>query len=327
MRLRCAVAVVLAIASLALVHAQRTPALLTLINRPRVPLAPEVSGRHFSFASEAGERVTGILVPPAASGTRHPVVIALHGTGDSKEGMAPLLDVLAARGFVAVAIDGRYHGEREKRPGAYTDAILRAYRTGQGHPFLYDTVWDVMRLVDYLQTRPDVDPARIGLIGISKGGMETYLTAAVDPRIAVAIPVIGVQSFRWGLDHDAWVARVETFQGAIVGAARDEKLTDVNAAFVRKFYDRVAPGIYSDFDGPAMLPHIAPRPLLVINGDSDDRTPLAGVHEAATAAEQAYKAAAASDKFRLIVQPNAGHEFTPPAERAAIDWFVRWLRP
>ena len=319
----------LMVVSLSLLQAQRPPSLLTLIDRPRVPLAPEISGRHFSFESEAGERVTGLLVRPAGTGGRHPVVIALHGTGDSKEGMAPLLDVLAARGFVAVAIDGRYHGEREKPrgdPGSYVNAILRTYRTGQGHPLLYDTVWDVMRLVDYLQTRPDVDPARIGLIGISKGGMETYLTAAIDPRIAVAVPVIGVQSFRWGLDHDAWVARVETFQGAIVGAARDEK-APVNAAFVRKFYDRVVPGIYSDFDGPLMLPRIAPRPLLVINGDSDERMPLAGVQEAATAADRAYKAAGASDKFRLMIQPNAGHEFTPPAQRAAIDWFVRWLRP
>ena len=41
----------------------------------------------------------------------------------------------------------------------------------------------------------------IGMIGFSKGGMETYLAAAVDPRIAVAVPCIGVQSFRWALDH------------------------------------------------------------------------------------------------------------------------------
>ena len=117
--------------------------------------------------------------------------------------MLPLLQTLARRGFVAVAIDGRFHGERRRQPADYDAAILQTYRTGQGHPFLYDTAWDVMRLVDYLQTRHDVDPARIGLMGISKGGMETYLTAATDPRIRVAVPVIGVQSFRWALEHDA----------------------------------------------------------------------------------------------------------------------------
>ena len=60
------------------------------------------------------------------------------------------------------------------------------------------------RLVDYLKTLKDVDAKRIGLIGISKGGIETYLAAAVDQRIAVAVPVIGVQSFRWALENDQW---------------------------------------------------------------------------------------------------------------------------
>ena len=58
----------------------------------------------------------------------------------------------------------------------------------------------------------------------------------------------------------------------------------VDAAFMRKFYDRVAPGVRAEFDGPAMLPLIAPRPLLVINGDSDPRTPVAGVRESVAAA-------------------------------------------
>jgi dienelactone hydrolase len=308
---------------------------LRLIERDRVPLAPEVAAlpararfarERFAFATEAGQRVPGLAVKVAGGTGRQPAVVVLHGTGDSKEGMEPLLEALAELGFLAVAIDGRHHGERARGPGDYLQAILRAYRTGQGHPFLYDTVWDTMRLVDYLETRADVDRARIGLMGISKGGMETYLTAAVDPRIAAAVPVIGVQSFRWALDHDALQARVETILGAVMAAARDG-LRPVDGDFVREFYDRVVPGIYSEFDGPAMLPLVAPRPLLVINGDVDVLTPLPGVREAAAAAERAYRSAGAPEKFRLLVQPDAGHEFTPAAQRAAGDWLVRWLRP
>ena len=48
----------------------------------------------------------------------------------------------------------------------YNAAIARAFREGGEHPFYYDTVWDVRRLVDYLKTRKDVDPKRIGLLGI-----------------------------------------------------------------------------------------------------------------------------------------------------------------
>lgn len=101
----------------------------------------------------------------------------------------------------------------------------------------------------------------------------------------------------------------------------------MSATFTQTFYDRVAPGIYAEFDGPSMLPLIAPRPLLVINGDSDDLTPLTGVQEAASRAEEAYKAAGAPDAFRLLVQPDTGHEFTAPAQQAAAEWFVRWLKP
>jgi hypothetical protein len=101
----------------------------------------------------------------------------------------------------------------------------------------------------------------------------------------------------------------------------------VNASFVRQFYDRVAPGIYGEFDAPAMLPLVAPRAMLVINGDSDPRTPMAGVRESAAAAERAYKAAGASEKFVLRVMPNLGHENTPEIDGAMVEWFVRWLKP
>jgi fermentation-respiration switch protein FrsA (DUF1100 family) len=171
-----------------------------------------------------------------------------------------------------------------------------------------------------------VDAARIGLIGFSKGGMEGYLAAAADPRIGVVVPCIGVQSFKWALDHESWRSRVDTFKPAIEAAARDEGQV-VNAAFVRRFYDRVVPGIYGPFDGPAMLPLIAPRPLLVINGDADPRTPLPGVNECLAAARTAYRAADAEAKLQVILQLQTGHQVTVEARQAAMDWFVKWLRP
>ncbi len=311
-------------------------AFLKLIDRPRVALAPEVKTlpniesltyEHFTYAAEQGERVPGILVKQGGSG-RRPVVVVLHGTGGTKDAQLDVLKTLAAQGFIAIAIDGRFHGERQTGTGStqYVAAMLQTYRTGQGHPFLYDTVWDVLRLIDYLETRPDVDASRIGLTGFSKGGMETYLAAAVDPRIAVAVPMIGVQSFAWGLDHDMWMSRVGTFQAAIDVAAQDAGVARVDAAFVRTFYDRVVPGIYTQFDGPAMLPLIAPRPLLVINGDSDARTPLVGLMDCMTSAQQGYQNANAADKLTLYLQKQTGHTVTPVALQTAVDWFIKYLK-
>ena len=319
-------------------HLEPRADFLRVIGRPHVALAPQVQELpatndlaqfHFSFATDAQNRVPGILIKSAGSHGRRPVVIALHGTGGSKVNMLALCRKLAERGFIAVAIDGRYHGERKTGKGQndYNDAIVRAWHGSGEHPFYYDTVWDVMRLVDYLSTRDDADANRIGLIGISKGGIETYLAAAADERIAVAVPCIGVESFRWALDHHDWQERISTIQNAFDALAKENGVTRPGSAFVQKFYDRIVPGIYSEFDGPEMLALIAPRPLLVINSDSDNHTPLPGVIECTSAAQKVYAAGHAADRFAVIIQKNTGHQVKPESERAAIEWFVKWLKP
>ncbi|MEI8088243.1 MAG: acetylxylan esterase [Opitutaceae bacterium] len=313
---------------------------LKLIDRPRVPLAAatlEASAPSgltridFNYASDATNRVPGYLLKTALTPkSPRPVIIVLHGTGGSKESELPYLTELAHAGFIAVAIDGRYHGARSrsgKGSADYIEAILRAFRLGTEHPFFYDTAWDVMRLIDYLVTRPDVDPTRIGLFGISKGGIETYLTAAADPRVAVAVPCIAVESFHWAVDNNSWQSRIGTVQFAFDAAAKDSGLTSPGADFVHTFYTRVAPGLDREFDGPAMVPLIAPRPLLAINGEIDPRTPMAGLKLCSDAAQLAYHAAQADEKFSLLIQRGIGHKVTPEAYHQASEWFVHWLKP
>ena len=72
---------------------------------------------------------------------------------------------------------------------------------------------------------------------------------------------------------------------------------------------------------------IAPRPLLVINSDSDIHTPLPGVIECTNAAQKIYAANNATNNFAVIIQKNTGHQVKPESERAAIEWFMKWLKP
>jgi dienelactone hydrolase len=296
---------------------------------------PSVEGlhqQHLWFQSDVSERVPGYLLYPDAKAYpgRRPVVIALHGTGGNKGNMANIVLKAAHAGFIGVAIDGRFHGERTKAGEGeveYDAAIARAFKTGQGHPFYYDTVWDVMRLIDYLSTRKDVDASRIGLTGISKGGIETYFAAAADPRVAAAVPYIGVQSFKWELENGQWRARIATIQDGFNEAAASAGKSSGSVDFVREFYARVVPGIDGQFDGPQMLPLIAPRPLLVINSDSDANTPIAGVRLAVRTAQPAYAAAGAPEKIKLIVQEDTPHRVNPESVDAGIAWFVKWLTP
>ena len=278
------------------------------------------------------ERVPLLIVRPGNAAGRLPAVIVLHGTGGNKKGMRPLLDELAQRGLIGVALDARYHGERSRGSAgsqAYVAAITRAWKTPAGqpqeHPFYYDTCWDIWRTIDYLQTRGDVDPDRVGMIGFSMGGIETWLAAAVDDRIKVAVPAIGVQSFRWSLEHDAWQGRARTIQGAHLTAAEDLKEPRVNARVCRELWNKVIPGMLDRFDCPSMLRLFAGRPLLILNGDQDPNCPLGGAKLAFAAAESAYREVGATDKLKILVAPKTGHRVTPDQHQAALDWLSKWL--
>ena len=296
----------------------------------------------FDFAVERRpdgtvERVPIVVVHPRARATgdgRRPAVLVLHGTGGNKDSVRSWLYQLAHRGFVAVAIDARYHGDRsggKKGADAYVAAITAAWRAKEGepreHPFYYDTCWDVWRTLDYLQTRDDVDPDRLGLLGISMGGIETWLAGAVDDRVKVAVPAIAVQSFRWSLDTGHWQGRAKTIQAAHDAAARDLGKAEVDEAACRALWEKVVPGLLDRFDGPSMLRLFAGRALLIISGDQDPNCPIEGARLAFVSARQAFSDAKASDHLRIMVGHGVGHQVTPHQNMAALAWFEKWLGP
>jgi hypothetical protein len=141
------------------------------------------------------------------------------------------------------------------------------------------------------------------------------------------VAYIGVQSFRWALDNGQWRARIATIQAGFDAAAASAGKSPGSVDFVREFYARIVPGIDGRFDGPAMLAAIAPRPLLVVNSDSDANTPIAGVRLAVTAAKPFYDAANAGDRLQLIVQENTPHRVNPESLDAGLAWLEKWLKP
>ena len=108
-------------------------------------------------------------------------------------------------------------------------------------------------------------------------------------------------------------------------AAKNEGIDKPDAAFVKKFYDRLIPGIDSQFDGPQMLPLIAPRPLLVISGEDDPINPIQGVKLCEQSIKAAYASAGVSDRFSLMIEPKTAHAVSKEAHAAAMAWFIRWL--
>jgi dienelactone hydrolase len=320
-------------------------AFLKLLDRPRVPLDARASVQDhgdfvqesISFASETKangsvERVPALLLRPARVNGKLPAVIVLHGTGGNKESQLGFMKELVQRGIIGVAIDARYHGGRSggaKGSAAYNEAIVRAWKTRVGepqeHPFYYDTCWDLWRTVDYLQTRGDLDAGRIGMIGFSMGGIQTWLAASVDDRVKVAVPAIAVQSFRWSLENDQWQGRAKTINLAHQAAAKDLGEPAVNQKVCRTLWDKIIPGMLDQFDCPSMLRLFAGRSLLIVSGEKDANCPIGGARLAFASVEKAFKDAGASNKLRIMVAP-VGHTVTPEQRQAALEWFQRWLK-
>src|SRR5688572_13517519 len=162
------------------------------------------------------------------------------------------------------------------------------------------------------------------MIGFSMGGIQTWLAASVDERIKVAVPAIGVQSFRWSLDNDEWQGRARTIKLAHDEAAKDLGEPKINAKVCRALWDKIVPGITEQFDCPSMLRLFAGRPLLIVNGTKDMNCPYNGAKVAIASAQHAFHEAKAKDKLKVMIA-DVGHQVTAEQRAAALDWFERWL--
>lgn len=308
--------------------------------RHNLELAPDLQEEKLTLLTEDCDqgRVPVLVIKPAdddepdadtdaGAAKQRPAVIFLHCTGKSKDAMRPCMERFAARGYVAVAIDSRYHGERAACGEAYREALIRAWATGDEMPFIFDTVWDLRKLVDYLHTRADVDPARIGMLGISLGGMHCWYAAVADPRISVVVPIIAVQCFGWAVINDMWHARVQSIPHVFEAAMVDLGKSAVDAEIVASVWRRIAPGLIDRFDAEHTIPAIAPRPLLILNGQEDKRCPVRGLETTLSIASEVYKSAGVPENFKFKAEEGVEHALSDSMLYDASVWMDRHLRP
>ncbi|KAM3282301.1 hypothetical protein P3S67_025946 [Capsicum chacoense] len=261
---------------------------------------------------------------------RRPTTVFLHSTNKCKEWLRPLLERYASRGYIAVATDSRYHGERATSMTTYRDALVSSWKNGDSMPFIFDTVWDLTILADYLTEREDVDPSKIGITGESLGGLTSELGALLN-RILKNIKFKTISAkknnfnfknikfnyillcrylgFVWAVEHDKWQARVNSIKAVFEEARADLDKSSIDKEIVQKVWDRIAPGLASQFDVPYTVPTIAPRPLLILNGEDDPRCPLGDLEIPASKACNAYEEANCPQNFKGL-----GSEFISKVE-------------
>jgi dienelactone hydrolase len=195
--------------------------------------------------------------------------------------------VLAQRGYAVIVIDMFYHGERRlildedlenhtnDRSKVEPEEIIRKInqRAGSSEAVVLRNIlhsgftwggvlaWDDIRTVDYLQTRPEVDPNRIACAGLSLGGWRTVFLAGLDPRIKSACVVGWMTSFLYLIPHH----EIYTVPSAII------------------------PGLLEYLDYPDIATLAMPRPLLV------------GVKAAMDTLRKSYQAIGKPERFKTLI--------------------------
>lgn len=197
------------------------------------------------------------------------------------------------RGIAALCIEQRSFGYRvetcQKIRSDHNchDAAMHALMLGR--TLAGERVWDVDRGIDYLAMRGDCNMKHIGIMGNSGGGSITTLAAATLPnRIAYAMPSCSTCTY---------------------------------AQSIMSIYhcaDNYIPGLLNFAESGDVIGLIAPRPLVIVAGHTDEIFPLPGVRKAFIQVKSIYKAAGAENKVKLVIGEGGHRFYAEPAFKALL---------
>ncbi|MEA3477883.1 MAG: alpha/beta fold hydrolase [Bacteroidota bacterium] len=195
---------------------------------------------YLTYRSVHDKKVTGLLTLPKKGEQPLPTVILMHGLGDRKtvDYIEAGNQYLLNAGYAVLRLDISNHGDRFKYD--YDFDLTDGYRYWT-RDLITQTVFDLRRAVDFIQTREELDPRRIGYMGISLGGIIGTIFCSVEERIEVPVIVLagGKLNLMFGKE-------------ALSGDTKD---------------------YLSIIDPINYVARIAPRPLLMINAENDDVVP------------------------------------------------------
>jgi cephalosporin-C deacetylase-like acetyl esterase len=262
------------------------------------------------FESQPGFFVTANLYLPKTGAPPYPAILYPLGHergGKSHSTWQQMLGSLARRGYVAFAWDPLGQGERKQffdpdwNDSKFFSSTVEHTELGTQCMLIGDaiaryTIWDGIRALDYLLSRPEVDPARVGATGNSGGGTHTSYLSALDDRIKAAAPSCYITAWHFLLDT--------------IGPQDGEQ---------------VFPGwLNYGMDFPDFIYSFAPKPFLVLSAIRDF-FPIGGVRQSFAEAHRVYETLGIGDKLQKV-EADDGHGYSKPRRQAAYRWFARWLQ-
>lgn len=205
----------------------------------------------------------------------------------------PYAEALADLGYATLCIDHWAFGERSGR----RESELFKQMLWQGQVLWGMMVYDSLRAVDYLVTREDIDPHRLGTIGMSMGSTMAWWLAALEPRIKVCVDICCLTDFQ---------------------ALIEARGLDGHGVY---YY---VPRLLKHFTTSRINALIAPRPHLGLAGDDDQLTPPAGLDRIDSDLRAIYGALGAADAWRLSRYP-VGHQETAAMRQEILSFLLKWL--
>lgn len=238
------------------------------------------------YDSAHDQRVPAIIAIPKKVKGPMPVVLLMHGSGGDKDVnyIRGLSEALVRRGFITLSIDAQYRGDRV-RPGRVNDIKPDSFTWRDAW---VQTVIDLRRAVDYLETRPEVDKSRIGYLGVSMGAILGGILGGVEERVscfALVVPGGGFVELAKNVD------KYPNLKAHWPITPTPEVLKRVEAIA------NVADPIY-------FVGRILPRPLLIVVAKQDELIP--------PEASAAFVAAAHADEATQVRRVQSGH--VPPTQ-------------
>jgi len=205
---------------------------------------------------------------------------------------------MARLGFVVLTWDPFGQGERgvSSRDHRRVESLL----VGVAQQGIAE--YETQCALRYLLSRGDVDPNRIGITGASGGGYNTWITAALDDRIAVAVPVVGTSEF---------------YEQIQVTRALDWYRASEHCHFV--------PGLIRYANNHELLAMASPKPVMIIAASQDQSFPITGVRLVFEYGRDLYRASGAPEKIGFFEDTTAGHGYQQKKREAAYGWFRKWL--
>ena len=260
------------------------------------------------FQSRLNHHVTGNLFLPLNSQGPLPAVLMTCGhsyTGKAAETYQSMCMLLAQNGIICLITDPISQGERfqfldeSSKPataGTTLEHSLLDYAANlTGTDVVSFEAWDNVRGIDYLLSRPEVDPARIGITGNSGGGTQTAFLMSYDPRISVAVPSCYLTSY----------------EGLIGGIGPQDGC--------QQLYGEGAAG----FDHGDFVNMAAPLPIRMLAGERD-YFPIEYTRRTYAEAQETYRVLGAPEKVKLFTYDDK-HGFSRPRRQAGTEWFRRWF--